>query len=144
MHSHPKIGDTVEHVYTVRNDKMVPDLFPESPEYRAMPRVFATGFMVGLLEWAAIIALKPHLENHEDSLGTVVDIKHSAPTPAGANLTVTAECITSDAPYFEWKVTAVDEDGDVAAEGVHGRNVIDVERFLRRVDAKAERLVGNS
>ncbi|MDK8767493.1 hypothetical protein QP932_03120 [Corynebacterium freneyi] len=144
MHSHPKIGDTVEHVYTVRNDKMVPDLFPESEEYRAMPRVFATGFMVGLLEWAAINALKPHLESSEDSLGTVVDIKHSAPTPAGATLTVTAQCVTSAPPYFEWRVTAVDGDGDVAADGLHGRNVIEVERFLRRVDAKAERLVGNS
>lgn len=144
MRSNPATGDRTLLIYKVGEDKMVPDLYPESPEYQAMPRVFATGFMVGLLEWAAINALKPHLEAHEDSLGTLVNIKHSTPTPAGARLTVTAECITSNAPYFEWKVSAIDDDGDVAAHGIHGRNVIDVDRFQRRVTAKRVSLVGDN
>ncbi|MDO4762028.1 MAG: hypothetical protein Q4A31_08935 [Corynebacterium sp.] len=141
MHSFPSVGDLTKFTYVVRNDKMVPNLYPESPEYQSMPRVFATGFMVGLLEWCAILDLKKHLEQHEDSLGTLVNIKHCAPTPAGANLTVTAECITSSYPYFEWKVVAVDDEGEIAAEGIHGRNVIEVERFLRRVHKKTEKLV---
>lgn len=140
MHTYPQIGDITTHTYTVRNNKMVPNLYPESPEYQAMPRVFATGFMVGLLEWAAILDLKPHLESHEDSLGTLVNIRHCAPTPPGATLEVTAECITSDFPYFEWKVTAIDDEGEIAADGVHGRNVIDVARFLRRVEKKSASL----
>lgn len=141
MDNNLRIGDVHEFDYVVGADKMVPDLYPESPEFVEMPRVFATGFMVGLLEWAAIRSLNPHLEPGEGSLGTYVDIRHSAPTPAGATLTVTATVTKVDVPYVEWEVTAVDGDGDVAAHGTHGRNVIETERFLRRVEAKRTRLV---
>ena len=42
--------------------KTVPALYPESPEFVAMPEVFATGFLVGFLEWACIKAINPHLD----------------------------------------------------------------------------------
>lgn len=135
------VGDTTTFHYVVADNKTVPDLYPESKEYQIMPPVFATGFMVGLLEWSAIIALRAVIEDGEGSLGTLVDIKHSAPAPPGAELTVTAVCTNVAPPYFEWDVTAVD--GDVAASGRHGRNVIDTARFLRRVEAKAQRLAGH-
>lgn len=48
--------------FQVPASKTVPALYPESPEFRAMPEVFATGFLVGLLEWACIQAVKPHLD----------------------------------------------------------------------------------
>jgi fluoroacetyl-CoA thioesterase len=143
MKSTLAVGDTTTFHYVVADNKTVPDLYPESQDYQIMPRVFATGFMVGLLEWSAIIALRAVIEDGEGSLGTLVDIKHSAPTPPGAELTVTAVCTKAAPPYFEWDVTAVDCDGDVAASGRHGRNVIDTARFLRRVEAKAQRLVGH-
>lgn len=135
-----KVGDTDTFRYVVANNKTVPDLYPESDDYQIMPRVFATGFMVGLLEWTAIIALRRVLDEGEGSLGTLVDIKHSAPTPPGAALTVTAVCTRVEPPYYEWELTAVDGDGDIAASGRHGRNIIQTERFLRRVEAKTERL----
>lgn len=134
------VGDTDVLRYVVAENKTVPDLYPESAEFQIMPRVFATGFMVGLLEWSAVTALRRVLDDGEGSLGTLVDIKHSVPTPPGAELVVTAVCTKVEPPYYEWDVTAVDGDGDVAASGRHGRNVIQTDRFLRRVAAKAERL----
>lgn len=131
----------VQHLhYVVPSTKTVPHLYPESEDYRNMPEVFATGFMVGLLEWCAILALRPALEDGEGSLGTRVDIRHSAPTPPGARLTVTARCTKIDSSYVEWEVEARDDDGDIAAAGVHGRNVITTDRFLHRVEQKAQRL----
>ena len=38
--------------YTVPPEKTVPHLYPESESFRQMPQVLATGFMVGLMEWA--------------------------------------------------------------------------------------------
>lgn len=134
------VGSVQKLEYVVPPDKTVPHLYPESPEFQTMPEVFATGFLVGLLEWCAILALRPALEDGEDSLGTMIDIRHSAPTPPGARLSVTATCTRIDGTYVEWKVQAIDDDGDVAGRGRHGRNVISTDRFLRRVAEKAHRL----
>jgi len=57
-----KPGIRCEHRFTIPPSKTVPALYPESPEFGAMPEVFATGFLVGLLEWACIRALQPHLD----------------------------------------------------------------------------------
>jgi fluoroacetyl-CoA thioesterase len=56
-----KEGLTFEFSYKVPENKTVPNLYPESEEFQVMPDVFATGFMVGLFEWACIRAIKPYL-----------------------------------------------------------------------------------
>ena len=76
-----KVGDVFSWSYKVPVEKTVPHLYPESEEFRKMPEVFATGFMVGLLEWCCIEALKPHLDEGEGSLGTSISVSHTAPTP---------------------------------------------------------------
>src|SRR4029453_8362930 len=48
--------------YRVPATKLVPTLFPEAAEFQAMPRVFATGYLVGLVEWTCIQAVNPHLD----------------------------------------------------------------------------------
>ena len=45
-----KPGIRYEHKFIIPASKTVPALYPESPEFQAMPEVFATGFMVGFLE----------------------------------------------------------------------------------------------
>ena len=55
-------GLTFEFKYRVPENKTVPYLYPESPEFQLMPKVLATGYMVGLLEWACLKAIIPHLE----------------------------------------------------------------------------------
>lgn len=47
-----RVGDRHVFIYTVAETKTVPHLYPESPDWQAMPQVFATGYMVGLIEWA--------------------------------------------------------------------------------------------
>ncbi len=66
-----KPGLTHRHIFTIPESKTVPNLYPESDMFREMPVVLATGFMVGLLEWACIELLRPHLDwPAEQSLGT--------------------------------------------------------------------------
>jgi len=48
--------------YQVPETKTVPYLYAESPQLQAMPEVFATGFMVGLMEWTCVQLLEPHLD----------------------------------------------------------------------------------
>ena len=48
-----------------------------------MPDVFATGFMVGLMEWTCIQLLEPHLDAGEGSLGVHIDVSHKSATHAG-------------------------------------------------------------
>ena len=68
--------------YTVPDNKTVPHLYPESESFQQMPQVLATGFMVGLMEWACIEAIKPHLDwPQEQSLGTLVNFRISPPHP---------------------------------------------------------------
>jgi fluoroacetyl-CoA thioesterase len=57
-----------------------------------MPEVFATGFLVGFLEWACVLAIKPHLDWPEElTLGTHIDVSHEAATPPGLEVTATVE-----------------------------------------------------
>ena len=69
MHGELKEGLLFEFVYTVPENKTVPDLYPEAEEFHLMPKVFATGFMVGLFEWACIRAIKPYSGNLFTKMG---------------------------------------------------------------------------
>ncbi len=122
--------------FVVPETKTVPHLYPESHWYRAMPAVFATGFMVGLVEWACIDAINPHLDwPAEQSLGTHVDLSHSAATPAGLTVTVRGRLTVVDGRRLTFEVAA--HDGvDEICRGRHERVVIDVARFEAKVAAK--------
>ena len=56
-------GLTVEFKFKVPENKTVPFLYPEFAEGLVMPKVFATGFLVGLYEFSCIKALNPHLDS---------------------------------------------------------------------------------
>ena len=82
-------GLKFEFQFQVPETKTVPHLYPESPEFQAMPRVLATGYMVGLFEWACIQALNPHLDwPREQTVGIHVNLSHTAATPPGMVVTV--------------------------------------------------------
>lgn len=135
-----QVGHVFTWDYVVPREKTVPFLYPESEEYRKMPEVFATGFMVGLLEWCCIEALAPHLEEGEGSLGTFISTTHSAPTPPGMKVRVTAVCeeIRNGNNIF-WSVVAEDEK-EIIGQGRHGRHVVVWDRFDKRVKDKARLL----
>lgn len=135
----PSLQAGIQHQfrYTVPPDKTVPHLYPESESFQQMPQVLATGFMVGLMEWACIEAIKPHLDwPREQSLGTLVDFPHLAATPPGLTITVDVTLDRVEGRRLFFSVTA--HDGvDRITEGRHERVVIDREKFLSRIAGKA-------
>jgi len=133
-----KVGDRARLAFEVPPTKTVPNLYPESPGFRTMPDVFATGFMVGLMEWCCMEVLKPHLDAGEGSLGIHINVSHSAATVPGQTVTVDAECISINGRRIGFSVTA--HDGvEVIGAGSHDRMVVPWERFVGRVNEKAKR-----
>ena len=130
-------GIEYEHRFTVTDAKTVPALYPEAPEFQAMPAVFATGFMVGLLEWACIRAVNPHLDwPAEQTVGTHVNVSHAAATPAGFEVTAKVRLVEVDGRRLVFEVEA--HDGvELITKGTHERFVIDGRRFGERLARKA-------
>ena len=134
-----KPGIRYEHKFVVPTSKTVPALYPESQEFVVMPEVFATGFMVGLLEWACIKAIKPHLDwPREQSVGTHINVSHEAATPPGLEVTVAVELINVDGRRLVFSVEAHDE-VDLISKGQHERFVINKESFDARLVDKSKK-----
>jgi predicted thioesterase len=104
-----------------------------------MPAVYGTPIMIFHMETTAGAAITPHLPEGWVSVGVVVNVKHLAATPVGARVTVRAEVIALDGATVTFNVEA--HDGlDKIGEGVHVRAPIELARFMKRVEAKAQRL----
>jgi len=131
-----KTGIRYVHKFIVPLNKTVPTLYPESPEFVVMPEVFATGYLVGLLEWACIRAVNPHLDwPAEQTVGTHINVSHDAATPPGLEVTVSVELVNVEGRKLTFDVEA--HDGvEVISRGRHQRFVINKEKFDRKVDEK--------
>jgi fluoroacetyl-CoA thioesterase len=132
-------GLTYRFAYTVPVGKTVPYLYEESSELAAMPEVFATGFMVGLMEWTCVQLLAPHLEAGEGSLGVHIDVSHKAATPVGFTITVEAECIEVRGPRARFALRAHDGVDEISS-GTHERFIVNWDRFNKSVAAKAGKI----
>ena len=131
-----KAGLTYQFRFKVPDSKTVPALYPESEAFQQMPQVLATGYMVGLMEWACIEALRPHLDwPREQSLGTHVDFSHLAATPPGMTVTVDVRLDKVEGRKLTFSVSAHD-DLDKITEGRHERYIIDFARFNAKVAEK--------
>ena len=134
-----RAGLTYQFRFKVPESKTVPHLYPESQLFQEMPHVLATGYMVGLMEWACIEALKPHLDwPREQSLGTLVNFSHLAATPPGLTVTVDVRIERVEGRKLTFSLSA--HDGvDKMSEGTHERFVIDAGRFNEKLAAKKTR-----
>ena len=131
-------GLTHRFSYKVPEDKTVPYTYPEAPEIASMPKVFATGFMIVLMEWTCAQLLAPHLDAGEGSLGVHVDVSHLAATLPGQTVMVEVEVSELVGNRVGFKVKA--HDGvDLIGEGRHERFVVDWDKFNARLAAKAAR-----
>jgi fluoroacetyl-CoA thioesterase len=134
-----KPGLTHRFAYKVPENKTVPYTYPESPEIAAMPKVFATGFMIVLMEWTCTQLLAPHLDPGEGSLGVHVDVSHLAATLPGMTVTVDVEVSEIVGNRVGFKVKA--HDGiDPIGEGRHERFVVAWDKFNARLAAKAKKV----
>jgi fluoroacetyl-CoA thioesterase len=134
-----KTGLTHRFAYKVPASKTVPHTYPEAPEIASMPNVFATGFMIALMEWTCMQLLAPHLDPGEGSVGVHVDVSHLAATPIGMTVTVDVECVEIVGPRIAFRVKAHDG-ADLIGEGRHERFVVEWDKFKARVAAKAEKV----
>jgi fluoroacetyl-CoA thioesterase len=139
MKSTLKPGMTHRFSYKVPENKTVPYTYPEAPEIASMPKVFATGNMIILMEWVCSQLLGPHLDAGEGSLGVHVDVSHLAATLPGQTVTVDAECTAVTGQRVTFHVKA--HDGiDPIGEGRHERFVVMWDKFNSRLAAKAEKI----
>lgn len=101
-----------------------------------MPRVFATAFLVGFVEWTCIEALRPFLGPDRRTVGTHINVSHIAATPVGMKVTAAVELIMVEGRELRFEVACRDEAGPIGS-GFHNRTIIDFEKFSARVAAKA-------
>jgi len=125
--------------YRVPESKTVPRIYEEAPDFQLMPRVFATGYLVALTEWACIELIKPFLDwPREQTLGTRVDLSHTAATPPGLTIEIRTRLESVEGRKLRFAVRA--HDGiDTIGEGTHERHVILLGRFAEKIAAKAAR-----
>lgn len=98
-------------------------------------RVLGTPWMIAYMEMTARNAIKPLLDDNEDSVGTVVNVNHLAATPVGLSVRFQA-CVTSvEGRRVRFDVEAWDEKEKVG-EGTHERFVISVPKFVARLAMK--------
>ena len=132
-----KPGLTHELKYRVPDTKTVPSLYPESPEFQAMPEVFATGFMVGLIEWACILAINSHLDwPAEQTVGIRINVDHTAATPPGFDVSARVRLIEVDGRRLVFDAE-LNDGVDIISKGTHERFIIDAEKFNLKVKQKA-------
>jgi predicted thioesterase len=97
--------------------------------------VFATPMMVALMEAAAVDCVEWHLPEGCVSLGTRLDITHTAPTPVGMTVTASAVLTGIDGRVLSFEVEARDEREPIG-KGVHTRVVVELNRFEAKLAAK--------
>ncbi len=134
-----KPGLTFEFHYKVPADKTVPRLFPEFPEGQAMPNVFASGFMIGLFEFACIKAIKPHLDwPEEQTVGIGFQLNHTAATPPGFTVSVKVKLMAVEGKKLIFGIEA--SDGiDRISQGTHERFVVNAVKFNGAVAEKRKK-----
>ena len=132
-----KPGLTYQFKYEVPENKTVPFLYPEAAEFQQMPKVLATGFMVGLFEWTCIQAVNPHIDwPDEQTVGIGINLNHLAATPPG--LTVNVEVRLEEVEGRKLVFSILADDGvDKISEGSHERFIINAVKFNEKVAEKA-------
>src|SRR6266404_5658010 len=83
-----------------------------------LPPVLATPVMIMVMENAALNAIKPYLGMGESALGTRVDVRHLAATPAGRRVTGEAKVTRVDGRRIEYSIRATDGNEEIRPKRV--------------------------
>jgi len=98
-------------------------------------RVYATPAMVALVERTCQEMVQARLPTGQSTVGVAIQIRHLAPTPVGGTVRVRAEVVSVEPPVIVFKAQVWDKH-ELIGEAEHRRAVIDVDRFMKRVEAK--------
>ena len=129
MKSSLVLGLKAEVRHRVVTQELLSTIYPDGPP------VFATPWLLSLMEQASATAIYPHLDPGEASVGYGFEFKHLAPTAVGDMVIATAE-ITATEKYFVTLHIEARDIADVISRGTHVRAVIEMERFLKRLKRK--------
>lgn len=130
-----RVGLAYSETILVTDRLVVPEMADFFPNFAAMPPVFATAYLVAFVEWTCVRALSDHLLEGEHTVGTQVDLSHTAATPVGMRATAAIELIERDGRKLRFKVACRDQRDEIGA-GFHDRTVIDEARFLAKLAEK--------
>lgn len=98
-------------------------------------QVLATSMMIALMEKTCRLSVKPFLDAGQETVGTLVQVRHLAATPVGMTVRCESEVTETDRRRIVFKVAVYDAEGMVG-EGIHERFIIDEARFLAKAEAR--------
>jgi predicted thioesterase len=128
----PRVGDVVE-----ASQEVTPELTASHIGSGAV-RVYATPAMALFVERTCHGLIARHLPEDKTSVGVELRVRHLAPTPLGSVVHLRAEVVSVEGESITFKCDLRD-DVERVGEVEHVRRIVDLERFLRRVEAKAQR-----
>ncbi len=97
--------------------------------------VFATPALVALAEKTCWQSVAPFLGEGNGSVGTKLELEHTAPTPLGMTVTCESELTAVEGRRLVFRVALRDETGPVG-HGVHERFVVNDAKFSAKAEAK--------
>lgn len=100
--------------------------------------VLSTPKLIALMENAALLSVRPYLEEGSDTVGTLLNVKHLAATPVGMTVRAEAELIEIDRRRMVFSVKAWDE-VELVGEGTHERFIVDMEKFTNKCNSKIKK-----
>ena len=96
--------------------------------------VQGTPAMVAFMENTAVNVIDD-LGEGMTTVGTSINVKHLKASKIGEKMTCTAMLIHQEGRRYEFEITVTDSSGELTAIATHERAAVDVERFLRKLNA---------
>ncbi len=100
-------------------------------------KVFATPAMIALIEATASRSVAPYLDEGTSTVGTHLDIAHSAATPVGMTATCQTELVEVNRRRLVFRVVVFDAKGEIGS-GTHERFMVDDARFMSKTESKLQ------
>jgi len=97
--------------------------------------VLATPMMIALMEQAACDCLADCLDGKQTSVGSLINVEHTVPSPVGAEITASATIDSVFGRKVEFTVTASDKSGEIG-KGKHTRIIVDKESFMKKAQTR--------
>ena len=118
-----KPGVSDEQTITTTKDMGIVHLGPDAPS------MYSTPSMISLIEATCVRLMSRYVDPGEQSVGFRVDVRHTAPTAIGKQVTAKVRLREINGRRFLFDVEVLNEDGVKIGEGQHERALIDIKRF---------------
>ena len=98
-------------------------------------RVFATPAMIALMEHTALGSVAEYLDEGTTTVGTMLNVQHTAPSVVGSVITCESELTEIDRRRLVFSVRAYDEAGEIG-NGTHERFIVDCDKFFTKANER--------